>query len=100
MFAGQQPSIASGAASYIHLASPALLLSAANYCLVNFLSAQSVVRPLVLVFATSACLTPALNHLFMRVAGWGYLGAAATLLVLQCVEALLLVAVAAWHNSR
>jgi hypothetical protein len=52
------------------------------------------------VAGVTMALTPLLNHLFIRVAGWGFLGAAGTLLVHHCVELLLLLTAAAWHNAR
>jgi Na+-driven multidrug efflux pump len=98
--AGQQEVIASGAASYIHLACPALLLSAGSYSLSNYLAAQATVWPLVGVAGVTMSLTPGLNHLFMKSAGWGFLGAAGTLVVVHAVELLLLLAAASWHNAR
>jgi hypothetical protein len=98
--AGQQEVIASGAAAYIRLACPALLLSAGSYSLSNYLAAQATVWPLVGVAGVVMGLTPLLNHVFMKTAGWGFLGAAGTLVVLHAVELLLLLAAAAWHNAR
>jgi hypothetical protein len=92
--------IASGAAAYIRLACPALLLSAGSYSLSNYLAAQAVVWPLVGVAAVTMSLTPLLNHCFMVLAGWGFLGAAGTLVVVHGVELMLLLAAAAWHNAR
>jgi hypothetical protein len=39
--------IATGAAAYIRLACPALLMSAGSYSLSNYLAAQAIVWPLV-----------------------------------------------------
>eukprot|EP00879_Flechtneria_rotunda_P019601 GHRR01020594.1.p1 GENE.GHRR01020594.1~~GHRR01020594.1.p1 ORF type:complete len:397 (+),score=83.25 GHRR01020594.1:1177-2367(+) len=97
---GQQDQIAAGASAYIHTASPALALQAINTSLTDYLSAQSVVRPLVLVTLTTMLLTPVLNHVYIYNAGWGFLGAALTVVTLQGLEFLLLVAIAVWHNCR
>ncbi|KAF8059751.1 DTX52 [Scenedesmus sp. PABB004] len=97
---GQPDVISRGAAAYIHTAAPALLLSALNYSLSDYLSAQRVLRPLVLVSGVTTALTPALNDAFIRRAGWGATGAGASLVGLQAAELVLLVAVVAWHNAR
>eukprot|EP00878_Enallax_costatus_P024028 GHUV01025616.1.p1 GENE.GHUV01025616.1~~GHUV01025616.1.p1 ORF type:complete len:252 (+),score=76.73 GHUV01025616.1:274-1029(+) len=97
---GQLSDIAAGAAAYIHWACPALVLSAVNTCVENYLSAQQVVRPLVLVTLTSMSLTPLLNHMFMKACGWGFLGAALTTVVVQVVDSILLIIIAIWHNKR
>ena len=66
----------------------------------NYLSAQQVVRPLVLVRLTTMSLTPLLNHMFMKTCGWGFLGAALTLVVVQLLDSILLIIIAVWHNMR
>ncbi|WIA21758.1 hypothetical protein OEZ85_000920 [Tetradesmus obliquus] len=97
---GQQQVIASGAAAYIRLICPALLLSAGSFSLSNYMSAQAVVWPLVAVSGVTMSLTPLLNYVFMQLAGWGWLGAGGTMLAVHCVEVVLLAAAAAWHNAR
>eukprot|EP00775_Hariotina_reticulata_P001640 gene1640-1982_t len=96
---GQEATIATGAAAYIRLVSPALLIAALNESIVNYLYGQAVVRPLVLVNLISTLLTPGLNQLFIHRWSWGYLGNASTVVVIQCAELLMLLGILTWHNS-
>eukprot|EP00877_Chromochloris_zofingiensis_P009804 jgi/Chrzof1/5077/Cz15g10270.t1 len=95
---GQQEALASLAARYIQVCSPALLLSAVANNISTYLSTQTVVTPLTAVAAASAVATPLLNHLLIHTAGQGLLGAAWSYVLVQALLVLLLLGTAAWYN--
>ncbi len=55
-------------------------------------------RPLTLISAATAALTPATNRALIHAAGLGLSGAAVGTVALHALQTVLLAAAAAWHN--
>ncbi|KIY99568.1 MATE efflux family protein [Monoraphidium neglectum] len=73
---GQDPQIAAAAGAFTLALGPALVLDAADQCCRRYLSAQSVVQPLMVVTLLATLLTPLFLYVFVFRYKMGLLGAA------------------------
>ncbi|KAG2449055.1 hypothetical protein HYH02_005804 [Chlamydomonas schloesseri] len=72
----QQPEIVDGATRYLHIATPALFLSAISSCVFRYLVTQQEVRPSTVCTIVTAALCPLYNWLFVYHLNWRLDGAA------------------------
>ncbi|EFN59041.1 hypothetical protein CHLNCDRAFT_19008 [Chlorella variabilis] len=97
---GQQEDIAAGAARYLLLSTPALLLAGMFECLKRYLMAQGCVQPVTAVCSVALALSPLFNWLLIFKLGLGIDGAVAAMVANNATMLLLLVAYLVWHERR
>lgn len=73
---GQSAELATGAARYIHIISPALLMLVACECLKRYLMTQGVVHPPLVITCVVTLLSPLYNWFFIHYLEWHLDGAA------------------------
>ncbi|KAI3433740.1 hypothetical protein D9Q98_003547 [Chlorella vulgaris] len=97
---GQSEVIALGAARYLRLAIPALLLTGMSECLKRYLQAQGVVQPVTAVSCLTLGLAPLFNWLLIFKLGGGIDGAVMAMVACNAVMLALLTAFVAWHERQ
>jgi len=97
---GQDPAIAAAAGRFTILLAPALIMDGADQCCRRYLSAQSVVQPLMFVTFMATLCTPMYLWFFIVKCGWGLDGAAVAWDCVQCTSLMGLVVYIVWHNSQ
>ncbi|PSC75850.1 MATE efflux family [Micractinium conductrix] len=97
---GQEPVIAAGAARFLRLATPALLLAGVFECLKRYLMAQGVVTPVTAVSCAAVAAAPPLNWLFIFKLHGGLDGAAFAMVATWALMLCMLGAFVAWHERR
>ncbi|KAG2444666.1 hypothetical protein HXX76_001410 [Chlamydomonas incerta] len=76
MLLHQQPEIVAGACRYLHIATPALFLSAISSCVFRYLVTQQEVRPSTICTIVTSALCPLYNWFFVYHLNWRLDGAA------------------------
>lgn len=97
---GQDPQIAALAGRFTVALGPALVLDAADQCCRRYLSAQAVVRPLMVVTLIATLLTPFYLYLFVFHYGLGLIGAAVAWDLTQATSLALMAACCVRHTRR
>jgi len=97
---GQDPAIAKAAGRFTILLAPALIMDGMDQCCRRYLSAQSVVQPLMYVTCFATLMTPFYLWFFITKCGWGLDGAAVAWDCVQCTSLCGLIIYMLWYNSQ
>ncbi|GAB4817791.1 hypothetical protein N2152v2_004837 [Parachlorella kessleri] len=95
---GQDPVIAAGAARYLHLAMPGLLVSGAFESIKRYLMAQGIVKPSTVVACVAVALSPLYNWLLIFKLGWGLDGAVLAMVAADVTMLVFLALWTLWHH--
>jgi len=96
---GQPANIAAGAASYLHIVTPALLLYSIHDCIDRYLISQGVVNPSLVVAATCSGVAPLFAWLFVSHLEMGLEGAGYAYTSVQALNAALSLGYLTWREK-